>query len=417
MAFFRWVQPSSRELILIPTIRWLIIARFFSDLIFYSSTLVLFQQQRGLNLFEMFLMESILSTSIWLADIPTSICAERIGYQRVMIIGRAVGFLGMVCFVLAHGFWMFALAEVLGGFAIACTSGCEHALIYNSLSTDVRDRLGIAAFSLLNSASSAGFFVGLFTGSFLGAYSPVLAATVSVIPAFGTLCATYPLLRSVPASAGIQQKGRELMHLKTILGTTRRTLQIRPTLVWLSIASSLAFALAHSIFWYNQLYFQQAGIPVAVFGPITALAVALQVLLQLYLPAIQRVIGTRLALFISCILPGMAYICLAITHASLLTTLLVIGVIIFSAWQQPIADHELNRHLPDALRATTLSVLALSGSLAKSILDPLIGHLGDRGLDITGLGLGLALLLLGILSPFLLSNTVPPSKETSSDNT
>jgi hypothetical protein len=33
----------------------------------------------------------------------------------------------MVLFALARGFWMFALANVLGGFAIACTSGCESA--------------------------------------------------------------------------------------------------------------------------------------------------------------------------------------------------------------------------------------------------------------------------------------------------
>src|SRR5690242_16927892 len=132
MSFF-WRFVPSRELLRIPLLRWLVITRFSGDLFFYSTTMVLFEQQRGLNFTEMFLMEAILSGAILLADVPTSIWAEHIGYAKTMLIGRIIGLVGMGFFASAYGFWMFAVAEILGGIAIASVSGCESALIYTSL--------------------------------------------------------------------------------------------------------------------------------------------------------------------------------------------------------------------------------------------------------------------------------------------
>jgi hypothetical protein len=70
--------------------------------------------------------------------------------------------------------------------------------------------------------------------------------------------------------------------------------------------------------------------------------------------------------------------------------LLVTGVVAFSGWRAPLVENELNQNITDESRATTLSVL----SLAKAVVDPAIGYLGDLGLNVTGIGLGLLALLL-----------------------
>ncbi|MBO0780673.1 MAG: MFS transporter [Ktedonobacteraceae bacterium] len=419
MSFF-WRFVPSHDLLRIPLLRWLVITRFFGDLFFYSTTLVLFQQQRGLNFTEMFFMEAILSSSILLADVPTSIWAERIGYSKMILIGRTIGLAGMCFFVSAHGFWMFALAEILGGIAIASTSGCESALIYAPLSPQQRNSQGSDAFALLSSASSAGFFLGLLTGSFLGAYSPTLAVAASLLPA---LLAFFSSLRVHHYdSAATAQEQKEMARINQVVRIAWNTVCTQPTLALLSLFRWVAFAITNAIFWYNQPYFQKAGIPIAFFGPLMAAAMGLQLLLVLRTTTFQKILGTRFSLMCSCLVPGLCYMLLTWLHTPLLTIVLVAGVVCFSAWQQPIVEQELNRRISDGSRATTLSALSLIGMLGKSVLDPVIGHLGDVGLDMVSMGLGGMLLLLSIVALFLIPQSkkhtpLPPDQATSIDKT
>jgi MFS family permease len=398
MSFFWRIVPS-RELLRIPLLRWLVTTRFFGDLFFYSTTMVLFEQQRGLNFTEMFLMEAILSGAILLADVPTSIWAERIGYSKMMLIGRTIGLVGMVFFASAHGFWMFAGAEILGGIAIASVSGCEIALIYTSLPPQQRSSQGSDAFALLSSASSAAFFLGLLTGSFLGAYSPTLAVVTSFVPALIAFFASLRLSHYAPAIS-VQEK-KEAARVAQIVRIAWNTIRTQPRLAFLSLFRWVAFAVTNSIFWYNQPYFQKADIPITFFGPLMAAAMGLQLFLVLRTTTFHKILGTRFLLMCSCFLPGLCFILLTWLHTPLLTIGLVAGVVCFSAWQTPIIEQEVNQRISDTSRATTLSALSLIGMLGKGAVDPAIGHLGDIGLAMVSMGLGSTLLLLGIVA-FLL---------------
>ena len=106
-------------------------------------------------------------------------------------------------------------------------------------------------------------------------------------------------------------------------------------------------------------------------------------------------------LICSCLLPGLAYILLTRTTQPLLVIALVTCVVAFSVWQGPLVDSQLNRHIDDEARATTLSALSLIGSLVGVALNLWIGSLGDQGLTTTGLGIGISLVLLCVLIPFL----------------
>jgi MFS family permease len=385
MSFF-WRFVPSCDLLRIPLLRWLVITRFFGDLFFYSTTMVLFEQQRGLNFTEMFLLEAILSGAILLADVPTSIWAERIGYSRMLLIGRAIGLVGMAGFASAYGFWMFAVAETLGGIAVASVSGCESALIYTSLSPQKRSNQGGDAFALLSSASSAGFLLGLLTGSFLGACSPTLAVVASVVPALLAFFASLRLYRYAPATCVQEQK--EVVPVIQTMHVAWHTIRAQPALACLSLLRWIAFALTNAIFWYNQPYFQKAGIPIVFFGPVMAAAMGLQLFLVLQTTTLQRILGTRPLLVCACLLPGLCYMLLTWFHTPLLTMGLVAGVVCFSAWLPPIVEQEVNQRISDKSRATTLSSLSLIGMLGKSAFDPAIGHLGDLGLEKVSMGLG-----------------------------
>ncbi len=174
MRFFLRLLPSG-DLLALQPIRWLLLSRLCADLYFFSTTIVIFQQQRGLNFTAMLAMESILSIAILVADIPTSLWADRFGYRSMLVLGRLFSIAGLLCIIFAYGFWPFAIANVLAGFSIACNSGCESALLYRSITKQQREQQGNAAFALLRLASTCGLFLGLISGSFIGALSPTLA--------------------------------------------------------------------------------------------------------------------------------------------------------------------------------------------------------------------------------------------------
>lgn len=397
-SFLRWLPE--RDILSIQPVRWLVLTRLCTNLFFYSTTIVLFQQQRGLNFTEMFLMESILSGSIWLADVPTSIWADRFGYRRMILLGCLCNLAGMVCFLFAYGFWMFAIANVLGGFAIACSSGCESALLYRQLTPAMREKQGNDAFRLLTLASTCGFFLGMGSGSFLGALSPTLAVGISIFPLLGALAAAWRIKESpIAQDAEIQQARTSIVQTVKIAGETIRR---RPMLIGLRVFSSAAFLLTNAIFWYNQPFFTRANIPIELFGPIMAAALGLQFLALLALPALLRRLSARTILILSCLLPGLAYLSLTWTAQPLFTCALIACVVAFPAWQEPLVSNQLNRQIDDKARATTLSALSLVGSLVGIVLNPWIGSLGDRSLSATGLGLGTALIALCALIPVVI---------------
>jgi MFS family permease len=405
MQFF-WRFLPSRDVLAVQPIRWLVLSRLCANIFFSSTTIVLFQQQRGLNFTAMFLMESILAGAILLADIPTSIWADRFGYRRMIIFGSLCSLAGMLCTLFAYGFWWFAVANVLGGFAIACTSGCESALFYHNLTDKMREKYGDAAFALLSMASTCGFFLGLLTGSFIGAFSPTLAVGVSIVPLLCSLAAAWRI-QEVQVISGSLVPPRKPRVLK-IVQIALKTIRHQPILIGLKLFSSAAFSLTNAIFWFNQPYFARAGMSVALFGPAMALAMGCQLLMMLRITTFLRHLGTRLMLVLACLLPGVAYLLLTRAAQPLFTIGLVVCVVTFSAWQEPLVSNQLNKYIDDESRATTLSALSLVGSLVGIALNPWIGMLGDRGLTTVGLGMGVSLVLLCGLAPFVVKE--PASK-------
>lgn len=384
-----------RELWSIHNIRWLFIARLLANIIFYSTVMVQYEASRGLNFTEMFALEAISSAAAWIFEIPTGIWADQSGYRRVLIIGYASNIASLLIFITTRGFWAFAFASVLFGLNLACLSGCEDALIYESLPGERAPELATSAFSLLSAGQSAGFLSGLALGSFLGMHDPALPFSISLLPLLLALMAILRL--QTPSHVHVRKNGPR-SRARVFWHSALQLLREQPRTIGLALFQSAAFALTNAIFWYNQPYFMRVGIAVAWFGPITATAVALGMFIVLTTPLLRRLLGTYGTLGLSCILPGTGFILLANRTTPLLTLLFIALIIAGSTWRQPVISSELNRRIADGSRVTALSVLSFIGTLAGAALNPLIGLAGDFGLGITGLCLGSGLIISGLLA-------------------
>src|SRR5216683_2330569 len=121
MQFLICLVPD-RELWSIHNLRLLVIIRFLSNIIFYSTVIVRFESSRGLNFTQMFLLESIISVAALVFDIPTGIWADQFGYRRVLLLGYGLCALSVAIFAFTYGFWWFAFASVLFGTGITSIS-------------------------------------------------------------------------------------------------------------------------------------------------------------------------------------------------------------------------------------------------------------------------------------------------------
>jgi predicted MFS family arabinose efflux permease len=378
-------------------LRVLAVTAFLTQMTFYSAVVVAFQAERGLSMTEMFLLESLLSLVIFLCEVPTGILADRLGYRRMMILGQALFLASYVLFPLAWSFGAFALSTLLYGIGLAAQSGCDSALLYESLPAAERERLSTPAFSIISAAGTAGFLLGMSAGSFMGAARPVVPVALNIIPMAAALIAS---LRLQPLEGQEERAGSE-GSARLLVQTALSLIRHDPKLVGLRLLSTAGFALANAIFWYNQPLFARAGIAVAWFGPLTAAALVLQMLVALGSGWAERRLGVRGALVASFLAPGLAYLLLARATTAGPTALLVALVVAGGAWRQPVIGGELNRRIPDGARATALSALSFLAMCASILLNPLIGWAGDRGLPVAAAGLGLGLLLLAALTPAL----------------
>ncbi|HEX8981473.1 MAG TPA: MFS transporter [Ktedonobacterales bacterium] len=396
------------SLLAIPNVRWLVVARLLANVYFYSAVIVRFEFDRGLNFTQIFLLESVLSLAVLLLNIPTGVWADRWGYRTLLIVSHMLGALSVVVMLFAHGFLLFAIADVLFGAGIACASGCEDALLLHSIadSPDAAShgRAG-SAFALRGAATSAGFFIGLVSGSLFAAHDPTIAVVATLAPAWLAVAVAFRLRSDATGASLDEHTSGEFGPRSTVYALLRgaaRLIAQRPLLIALSLLESVAFACVNAIFWYNQPLLGRAGVATQWFGPLTALAVAFAILTAFLLPVVRRWVGRRWLFAVSLLAPGVAYLLLAQKHGAVLVVALIALVVGGSAWRTPLLSEAVNERIGDVGRATTLSALSFIGSFVGIGVNVLVGRAGDAGIAVVGAALGLALVILAGVALWLM---------------
>lgn len=106
---------------------------FFSSLYFYLPILTIYYQGKGLNLLQINSLLGIIIGTIFLAEIPTGLIADKVGRKISIILAMAFQLLGEVLFLSAQNYTQFIFVAIIAGIGFAFQSGCLQALIYDSL--------------------------------------------------------------------------------------------------------------------------------------------------------------------------------------------------------------------------------------------------------------------------------------------
>lgn len=102
----------SKQLILHNRLFFLNLMSFFGGFVFYAPVSLLVRTRCGVTEAQFFLLEAILSVSIFFFEVPCGLLSDRLGYKNTLIAGSCFLFAARLLMFCSDRFWLFAVEEI-----------------------------------------------------------------------------------------------------------------------------------------------------------------------------------------------------------------------------------------------------------------------------------------------------------------
>lgn len=344
----------------------LIAIMFLQGLVFYGPVATLYRQSRGLSMYSIFVIESILMVLMLVFEIPWGWFADRYGYKLTLVITYVLLFISKIVFYKANSFSLFLLERILMALSLSGISGCDIALLY--LSADKGDSQKV--FGFFTAGGSAGYLTACLLSSIMVKKSIDFTALCTILP-FGAAAILTFFLKDI--EHGIREKVSIRMSMKHII-TCRYVLII-------VISAALSGEVTHSVsVFLNQLQYLRSGIGIGYFGLLTAL---MQVVCLLSAKAYKFTEKFGKKKTVKALIFNILAGCVLLTYTkNPAYSILMIAVIegSFAVLQPIIMDIE-NKSILTINRATILSMYAMTGDTISALVNLVIGRSADYSIQ------------------------------------
>lgn len=370
---------------------------FLKNLQFFGALAVPFYLYRvGLNYVQMFTLEAIFSFFVFVLEIPTGVVADRFGRKLSLMLGALTFGAAFLVFSVTHSYPILIGAEILCAVGMTLMSGADRALLYESLKETGMEPEAGKINARYDAAGTAGMFLAfplgtLFAGSGLVSYDSALglvfAATgVSII--FSGLTLFF-----------VRETSRVRTHGSALRAGVDgfRFIFKKPALTSFSLNYAIVSALTFFMFWFYQSLLMKNDFPVSFQGFIPAGFNLGAMLLLLATGVIQNKIGTKTALFLSSLIPGLLYLGVFFVPGLPMALTAIFGVTMLKMFRAPMLATLMNTHIEDSNRATVLSGVSMMERILTTAFYPLAGLLTDISLEWTFLAMGSVTVLVSLL--------------------
>ena len=207
--------------------------------------IVLFYEENGLNLQEIFLLKSIYSIVLVSLDIPTGYLADAWGRKNCLIAGCLVVFGGFVCYSFSSTFAAFFVAEILLGVGQSLVSGADSALLYDTTLHHQRENEYLKYEGKVT-------MIGNFSEAFAGIIGGLLATYSLRLPFY---CQVGVAFVGIPAAFALREfyTKREIENpFRNILAIIRYSLITNKTLCYDIMFSGIIGAATLTMAWFVQ---------------------------------------------------------------------------------------------------------------------------------------------------------------------
>ena len=361
----------------------------------FMPIVVLFYQENGLEMKEIFFLQTIYSIAIVILEIPSGYLADVLGRKHTMIIGTIMGFFGFVCYSFSYGFWGFAIAEIILGIGQSLISGADSAMLYDSLLVMGKaDKYMKYEGRIISVGNFAEAIAGIFGG---------LLATISLRTPY--YAQTFVALIGIPAAILLIEPERhgKLVNakFKDIIGIVKYSLIENIKLRWNIIFSSVIGASTLVMAWFVQPYFKLIDLPLSMYGILWTFLNLVVGFAAMYAHMLEEIMKPRkIFIFIAILIPlGYIIVSQIDTYSGIV---ILFGFYIVRGVATPVLKDYINRLTDSNIRATVLSVRNFVIRIFFAIIGPFIGWYIDKyTLSEALLVSGLTFLFLAIITLIL----------------
>lgn len=352
---------------------------FFSSLYLYGHIGTLYLQDRGLSLFQVSSIWSIIVATIFLAEVPTGIFADIIGRKKSVIIAFLLQLVGEVWYIFADNYFSFVAIAIVAGVGFTFASGCIEALIYDTLPKDNREDEMKKAMGIKGAAYYLAFFIAPLLGSLL---VPIYTMDKFLLTVFLTACSVFIALL---LAFSLKEPKKDYEHIEespiVILKNGIHCIRGSSFLLWLMGISVFTATFAGTLGSLFQPYLTNFNLTAMHMGIASAIGALLAVGLQKNIFAIEQFFGEKITLIATTILPGLGYLIMAAAPTAAIAFVSFLFTYSTSEIKNPLISSYQNGIIPEKIRATVLSLINLVVSLYGAVIGLTMGWLADK--DVT----------------------------------
>lgn len=331
--------------------------------------IVLFYEENGLGLKEIFLLKSVYSIVLVSLDIPTGYIADAWGRRNCLITGCIIACGGFICYSLSSAFYAFLVAEILLGIGQSLVSGADSALLYDTMLHYKREEEYLKYEGKVT-------MVGNFSEALAGVAGGLLATFSLRLPFY---CQILVAFIGIPASLALKEFNVKVPiknPVRNIFQIIRYSLITNKSLCYDIMFSGIIGAATLTMAWFVQPVLMYINLPTAWFGIVWTVLNLTVGIAALYSDKLNHWLGenktyTLILIFIT---GGYLAVSFSLTYFSLFIYFLFY---IVRGFATPILKGYINRQTFSEMRATVLSIRNFIIRLIFAIMAPFIGWLND----------------------------------------
>jgi len=331
--------------------------------------IVLFYEDHGLGLQDVFILKSVYSVAAVALEIPSGYLADVWGRKKCIISGCILFFGGYLCYSMTSSFGAFIIAELLLGIGQTLVNGADSALLYDTTAHHKKDQLYLRYEGRIT-------MIGNFAEAIAGIFGGLLAVYSLRYPFYGQVLIAFV---GIPAALTLTEyKGENKVQspVHEILRIIKYSLITNKKLCYNIFYSGIMGAATLTMAWFVQPYLMYMDTPTSYYGVIWTILNLTVGIAALYSDRIERYFGmSKMNLLILLMIVG-GYIALAynLTPVGLLILLVFY---IFRGFATPILKGYINQMTFSDMRATVLSIRNFVIRLIFAAVSPFIGWLND----------------------------------------
>ncbi len=332
--------------------------------------MVVFYQRNGLDMQSIFWLKSVYSSAIVIMEVPSGYMADIWGRKRTLLLGGILGAAGFALYSFSYGFWAFAVAEVVLGVGQSFISGADTAMLYDTLKAANREKEYIKQEGWITSTGNFSEAIAGVCGGLLAALSLRMpfyfqfAVASTAIP--GTLLLKEPKIQSTELTKSFRTT------LLTIKETFYHT-KLRAALLVASFTGTASLTFA----WFVQPYFQEAGLPLSLFGIMWTLLNLTVGVSSIFSFKVERRLGGKNTLMFIVAGLSLGYF-LSAWKISFAGISALFGFYVVRGIAHPILKDYINQYTKSEVRATILSLRDLLIRINFAIIGPFLGYFTDH---------------------------------------